>query len=61
MNTTIIVWVMVVYTHAGNWVPTIEFKDQQKCTVASLKIQSEINANPKWGRMLAAKCIRIEK
>lgn len=37
MNT--IIWVLVVNTYAGNWVPTIEFKTQEKCEVAATNLE----------------------
>ena len=61
MNT--IVWVMMVYSHAGNWIPSIEFKDEKKCQIAAQEIQKAYDGQKGWGTggMILPKCLRIEK
>lgn len=61
MNT--IVWVMLVYSHAGNWIPTIEFKDEKKCMIAAHELKAAVDGAKGWGSsgMTLPKCVRIEK
>ena len=61
MNT--IVWVMMVYSHAGNWSPSIEFKDEKKCQIAAQEIQKAYYEQKSWstGGMTLPKGVRIEK
>ena len=41
---SIIVWVMLAYSsHGGQWIPTIEFKDEHKCKVAAIFIKEELD------------------
>jgi hypothetical protein len=60
---SIVVWVMMAYSsHGGQWVPTIEFKDQQKCQVAANIIYDEATTRKTWGvSPVRAFCVRIEK
>jgi len=59
----IIVWVMVVYSHSGNYVPTLEFTTEQKCIVAVSTIKNYVDLRKSWGFIdqRPAYCIRIEK
>jgi hypothetical protein len=59
MNT--IVFVMMVFTHSVNWVPTIEFKSLELCERAANVIKTQTDPKLTWGEMRQPFCIRIEK
>ncbi len=57
-----IVWVMLVQTGSGALVPTIEFKTEKACLVASLQIMAEGNKHTILGRKAQQPiCLKIEK
>jgi len=60
MNT--IIWVLVVYTHGANWIPTIEFKTQEKCEVAATNLEMAANTRRNmWGGIPKPFCLKVEK
>ena len=59
MNT--IVFVMVVFTHSVNWVPTLEFKSLELCERAAAVIKTQTDSKIRLGEMRQPFCVRIEK
>lgn len=59
MNT--FVFVMMVFTHNANYVPTLEFKSQELCERATNVIKAQTDPQIKWGNMRQPFCVRIEK
>lgn len=59
MNT--FVWVLLVYTSGGNWIPTLEFTTELKCTVAADVIRAKIIQESRWGAGPKSVCVRVEK
>jgi len=61
MNT--IVWLLMI-SHSGNWIPSIEFKDEKKCLTAAQEIKNTIDGNKLSfvnSGLVKPKCVRIEK
>jgi hypothetical protein len=58
---TVVVWVMMAYTgHA--WVPTLEFRAQDKCEIAATVIKKDHDSDSIWGsKLFKPHCVRIEK
>ena len=56
-----IVFVMMVYAHGGNWLPTLEFNTMEKCQVAAKVIKERIDKELVLGRIILPVCVRIEK
>jgi hypothetical protein len=58
---TVVVWVMMAYTgHA--WMPTLEFRAQDKCEIAAKEIKKSYDSESDWGRKMSKPyCVRIEK
>lgn len=68
MNTVMLVWVLFVNSHGGNYVPTTEFTSAEKCKAAIVAIQEQISASNKmldWtdgkSHIRSPLCVRIEK
>lgn len=64
MNTTIIAWVLMSYTHSSNWVPTLEFSTQAKCEAAIVAISNQITQRKLWWHSKNAPegwCAKVEK
>lgn len=59
MNT--IVFVLVVMTHSGNWVPTIEFSTLEKCQKATASFMVEADKHLVLGKPTPPWCWRVEK
>lgn len=60
MNTAI-VFVMLVYTHGANWIPTLEFKTEAACVKAASDIKRAVDPTYTIGSMRQPMCVRIEK
>lgn len=59
MNT--IVFVLVVFSHNGYRVPTLEFSTMAKCQAAFVAFQKEFG-EPAWNNnSVNGKCVKIEK
>lgn len=63
MNTAIVVWVLMVYTHGASWVPTLEFSSQAKCEAAAMIIKEQSAQRTSWASVNSPKgwCVKIEK
>ena len=65
MNTAIVVvWVLMSYTHSSNWIPTLEFKNQEKCEAAATLIREQTAQRLSWatiGNAPKGWCVKIEK
>ena len=59
MNT--VVFVLVVWTHAGNFVPTIEFTTLAKCEAAATSFVTEGDKRLTVGKPGRPWCWRVEK
>ena len=56
-----IVFVLMVFTHGTNYVPTLEFSSREKCQVASKAIKDASNDKIFMGSSQQPFCVRIEK
>lgn len=59
MNT--VVFVLMVMTHNGFSIPTIEFSTMAKCQAAIVAFDAQYLHKPKWNRPTSPHCIRFEK
>ena len=59
MNT--FVFVMMVFSHGVNWVPSLEFKSLEACERAANVIKTQTDPKITWGEMRHPFCVRIEK
>lgn len=58
----VFVWVMLVQTSGGAWLPTLEFKTEQKCRVAADEVATMANKHKILGRPVTTPiCLKIEK
>ncbi len=56
------VWVLVVVTSTGSVIPTLEFKTEQKCLVATTVIAAKAKEKLFLGKQLPPPiCLKIEK
>lgn len=62
MNSIFVVWIMIVQTSGGAWIPTLEFKTEAKCNAAVKTITDFGDTHKLLGRKPSTTvCIKIEK
>lgn len=57
------IWVMIVATASGSWIPTLEFKTEKACIAAKDVIVEKLSEKrtPLSPKMKEPMCIKIEK
>jgi hypothetical protein len=60
---TTIVWVMMIYSHANRWHPTLEFTTEAKCVMAGAAIKNQMDNSKQYfeNEFVLPKCVKIEK
>ena len=56
-----IVFVLIVWTHNGAAVPTIEFTSMEKCNAALHDIERSVGKGTTFRTGVRGQCVRIEK
>lgn len=61
-----VVFVMMVWTHSANWIPTIEFSDMNKCVASATAMKQQVDAKLalrpiNLGQFPLPFCVEIQK